>query len=135
MNIIQPAAILCGVLVWLMGSVKAQQTAPAPSVPQIQPKALVQLKAEENIILLDTRSPEEYREGHLANARFVNYASFSLQDVADISKDQKIIVYCKAGGRSNNVAGRLIKAGYKRVKSLEGGLTRWKEEGYPVTHE
>lgn len=121
------------VFISFAGSAYAQQTAPAPSVPQIQPEELAEIQSE--VVILDTRSPQEYKEGHLKNARFVNFETFSLKDVADISKDQKIVVYCKSGGRSNQVAKQLIEAGYKRVKNLEGGITHWKEQGYEITDD
>lgn len=121
------------VFISFAGSVYAQQVAPAPSVPLIQPEELAEIQSE--VVILDTRSPQEYQEGHLKNARFVNFETFSLKDVADISKDQKIVVYCKVGGRSHQVAEQLIEAGYKRVKNLKGGIVNWKAQGYEITDD
>ncbi len=136
MHIYHYIVVACCLLFVQIGTASAQhQTAQAPSVPLIEPEELSVLDTTDNIVILDTRSPEEYQEGHLEHACFVNYATFSLQDVADISKDQKVIVYCKKGGRSNEVANKLIRAGYKRVKSLDGGITRWQEEGYQIAYE
>lgn len=112
-----------------------QQAPQAPSLPKILPEELVELQADTDLVILDTRSPEEYEQGHLENARFVNYETFRLEDVADLSKEQKIIVYCKKGGRSDKVSQQLIDAGYKRVKSLTGGITAWQEKGYPTRHD
>lgn len=123
--------------IFLVGSACAQQSQSpeAPSVPLIQPEELAEIQLDEDIVILDTRSPQEYEEGHLENARFVNFETFSLQEVADLSKDQKIVVYCKVGGRSNQVAQQLIDAGYKRVKNLEGGIINWKEQGYETVND
>ncbi len=122
-----------GIFICFFSTVYGQQTDRAPSVPQIQPEELAEIQSE--VIILDTRSPEEYQEGHLENARFVNFETFRLEEVADISKDDKIVVYCKKGGRSHQVAQQLINAGYKRVKNLEGGIQAWKEQGYKITND
>lgn len=125
----------CFIFLSFAGSAWAQQSPEAPSVPVIQPEELAEMQFDSDVVILDTRSPQEYQEGHLENARFVNFETFSLQEVADLSKDQKIVVYCKAGGRSNQVAQQLIDAGYKRVKNLEGGLSNWKEHGYETVND
>lgn len=126
---------VCFIVLGLTGSLNAQQVASAPSVPLIQPEELSEIQSDGDVIVLDTRSLQEYQEGHLKNARFVDFDTFDLGDVADISKDQKIVVYCKVGGRSHQVAAQLIEAGYKRVKSLEGGITKWKAQGYEITND
>lgn len=90
---------------------------------------------EDEFILLDTRSEEEYQTGHLKDARFVNFETFQLKDVEDIPKDKEIIVYCLSGGRSNRVGTQLLKAGYENVHNLEGGMRNWKSKGYPIFYD
>lgn len=106
-------------------------------VPLIQPSELEELMQNngENIVLLDTRSPQEYESGHLEDSRFVNFQTFQLKDVQDIPKDAEIVVYCAVGGRSNRVGMQLISAGYENVRNLEGGITNWKNQGQEVVYE
>jgi len=104
-------------------------------VPLIQPATLEELLSDTSIVLLDTRSPQEYATGHLRNARLVNFQTFQLSDVQDIPKDAEIIVYCAVGGRSNRVGMQLLSAGYQEVRNLEGGITNWKSKGYQVVNE
>lgn len=104
-------------------------------VPLIEPAALKDLLQEESIVLLDTRSPEEYASGHLEDSRFVNFQTFQLSEVQDIPKDAEIIVYCAVGGRSNRVGMQLLSAGYENVRNLEGGITNWKNQGYEVIND
>ena len=106
------------------------------SVQLIEANALEQrLQEDSSIVVLDTRSPQEYQEGHMENARFVNYATFTLSDVQDIAKETPIVVYCLSGGRSGRVANELVKAGYQDVKNLEGGMRSWKAAGKKVVYE
>jgi len=116
----------------------ASEQSPAQQVdkvPLIQPAALENLLQEDDIVLLDTRSPQEYESGHLEESRFVNFQTFQLEDVQDIPKDADIVVYCAVGGRSNRVGMKLISAGYKNVRNLEGGITNWKNKGHEVVYE
>ncbi len=106
------------------------------SVPLIEADSLAQLlQQDDSIVLLDTRSPEEYQSGHLENARFVNYTTFQLIDIQDLAKETPIVVYCLSGGRSGRVAQQLLQAGYQDVKNLKGGIRSWKAAGLNVKKE
>ncbi|MGD1893380.1 MAG: rhodanese-like domain-containing protein [Cyclobacteriaceae bacterium] len=106
------------------------------AVPLIEADVLEKLLQEDSsVVVLDTRSSEEYQAGHLENARFVNYATFQLSDVHDLAKESPIVVYCLSGGRSGRVAQQLLNAGYKNVKNLNGGVRSWQAAGKEVKRE
>lgn len=91
------------------------------------------LKTEfDNVVLLDTRAPEEFRISHLKGARLVDYDEFNVQNLTDIPKDASIVVYCSVGYRSERIGEKLKEAGYKNVKNLYGGIFGWKNEGFEV---
>lgn len=85
-------------------------------------------------IILDAREQEEFETSHLKDALFVGYNNFSLADVIKKipNKDEQIIVYCSVGIRSENIAFKLKKAGYKNVSNLYGGIFEWKNNQFPV---
>ena len=66
-------------------------------------------------VIVDVRSVEEYRSGHIKNA--VNVPLPNIKEI-DIPKDKKVIVYCRSGNRSNKAATTLIDKGYKNVYDL-----------------
>ena len=87
-----------------------------------------------NGIVLDVRTPEECAEGTIANASTIDfYAEDFKQKINLINKDKEIYVYCRSGGRSAKAAAILAENGFKKVYNLEGGITAWKENGFPVT--
>lgn len=88
----------------------------------------------ENVVILDTRAPEEYQVSHIQGARMVDYDNFKVKDVKDIPKDASVIVYCSVGYRSERVGEALRKAGYEDVKNLYGGIFDWKNQGYEVVN-
>jgi rhodanese-related sulfurtransferase len=105
------------------------------SVKTIKPADLKELITKgEKIIILDTRSPEEFNLSHLKNARFLNYDSYSAEDLKKLPKNEKIIVYCSVGYRSERVGEKLQKLGYQNVYNIYGGIFEWKNEGMPVVN-
>ena len=74
-------------------------------------------------ILLDVRSTQEYKEGHLNNA--INIPLYSLKEKNELSfieKNSLIIVYCQSGTRSKRAIKILNKKGYNNLYNLKGGL-------------
>lgn len=70
-------------------------------------------------LLIDVRTEEEYNNGHIDGS--INMSSTSIMDnLANVIKDKntKIIVYCQSGGRSKNIADKLIAEDYKYVYDL-----------------
>lgn len=79
-------------------------------------------KNTNNAILIDVRTPVEYAEGHLENAKNINWFDKNFEEqVKSLDKEETIYVYCKAGGRSAKAQQKLLDMGYKNVINLEGG--------------
>lgn len=79
------------------------------------------LDEEENVVIIDVRTVEEYKEGHIAGS--INLPLDIISNI-DVSKDKKIIVYCRSGRRSNLAAIELIGLGYENVYDM-GGINDW----------
>jgi len=88
---------------------------------------------EQNVQLIDVRTPEEFQEGHLENAQNMNVmgADFEAQ-VANLDKTKPVLVYCKSGGRSAKASEQLKALGFTNITDLEGGFTNWSGSGKPV---
>jgi rhodanese-related sulfurtransferase len=84
-------------------------------------------------VLLDVRTAEEYGEGHLAQARNVDYKRDDFrQQVGKLDKSKPYFVYCKAGVRSAKAADIMKELGFRQVYTLEGGIDEWEDEDFPV---
>lgn len=92
------------------------------TIPVVAVAELAEMKSP---LLLDARSREEYAVSHLKNAVWVGHEDFSLERVPKNLMGQTVVVYCSIGLRSEEVAGRLIKAGYTQVYNLYGGIFEW----------
>lgn len=92
-----------------------------------------QLDAGEDVFLLDVRTPPELAE-HGSIAGSVNIPIDDLEGrIAEVPKDRPLVVYCMRGGRASRASELLAEHGYTGVIKY-GGITAWKEKGYPVVY-
>ena len=86
------------------------------------------MDTEEGYVILDTRTLEEYAQGHIPGAIVIPHDQ--IQEKAEIvltDKDQLILVYCRSGRRSKLAAQDLVDLGYTNVKEF-GGILDWPYE-------
>jgi len=71
-------------------------------------------------VLLDVRTPPEYREGHIPGSR--NVPLQTIDKIASVAenKDTALYVYCQSGARSRQAASMLQHMGYTNVKNIGG---------------
>ena len=90
------------------------------------------MDTEQNYIILDVRTEEEFSEGHIAGAILIpDYEITEKAESVLTDKDQQILVYCRSGRRSKNAASQLVELGYSNVKEF-GGIIDWP---YEITKE
>lgn len=90
------------------------------------------MKELKNEVVIDVRTPQEYKGGHIENAKNINWNGNDFaEQVSKLDKDKPVMVYCMAGGRSAAAANELKKIGFKNVIDLEGGMTNWRANGLP----
>jgi rhodanese-related sulfurtransferase len=87
--------------------------------------------SDEELVLLDVRSPEEQKVSQLRGAQRVDAEQPDLDSLA-IPEDAKVVVYCSIGYRSAALMGALKRAGVEHVYNLEGGLFDWANQGRPI---
>ena len=84
------------------------------------------MKNEKDYIILDVRTAEEYKEGHIPNAINVANETIGEDEISELpNKDQLIMVYCRSGRRSKQAASKLVKLGYSNIVEI-GGIIDWK---------
>ena len=81
---------------------------------------LVTLMENNNYIIVDVRTKEEYDEGHLVGA--INIPYDVIDESIDIEKNNIVFVYCRSGNRSSIAYNTLTKLGYE-VYDLGGYAT------------
>lgn len=84
-----------------------------------------------NVFLLDVREPDEYASGHIAGITLIPMGEVAAR-LSELPKDKEIIITCRTGNRSGQVADFLREQGFTNVHNMEGGIVAWEEAGYPV---
>ena len=86
------------------------------------------MDTEKGYVILDTRTQEEYDEGHIPGAILIPYDEI-LEKAEGVltEKDQLILVYCRSGRRSKLASEDLVKLGYTNIKEF-GGIIDWPYE-------
>ena len=86
------------------------------------------MNENEDYIILDVRTVEEYNEGHIPNAICIPNETISEDVINKLpNKDQLILIYCRSGNRSKQAAEKLKKLGYTNLIEF-GGIIDWKGE-------
>ena len=75
-------------------------------------------------VLLDVRTPEEYREGRIPGSVNVPLQSLGREGAVPAGKDTPLFVYCHSGARSAQAVRELARMGYTRAKNI-GGIAAW----------
>lgn len=83
-------------------------------------KGLKEYAAIENAVLLDVRTPQEYREGHIPDS--INVSLQAIDKVTSVTenKDTALFVYCYSGARSRQATAMLQHMGYTNVRNIGG---------------
>ena len=91
-------------------------------------EAQVLMEREQDYLILDVRSPEEFAEGHIPHAINIPMDRIGEEPPQELpDRNQMIFVYCVKGIRSMNVANRLAHMGYKNIIEM-GGIQDWHGE-------
>jgi phage shock protein E len=85
-----------------------------------------------SLFILDVRTLDEYKEGHIQKAVLIPHDELENQ-ADDLPADLQapILVYCHSGGRSAAASQTLALMNYSQVNNLLGGFISWKNAGYP----
>lgn len=95
-------------------------------------------KNNKNLQILDTRTLDEYKNGHIPGALVVPVQDLeSSKDISNIlssfNKNEEVYIYCTAGGPRSQRATQILRTlGFKKAHFVEGGIAKWIVSGNPV---
>ena len=99
------------------------------SYQQISMDEAIALREEENnYIILDVRTPEEFADKHIPDAINIPNETIGTEEIPELpDKDQLILVYCRSGNRSKQASDKLVGLGYTNIVEF-GGINDWPGE-------
>ena len=91
-------------------------------------EAVELMEKEENYLILDVRTQQEYAAGHIPGAIVIPNETIGTEDIPQLpDKDQLIMIYCRSGNRSKQASDKLVKLGYTNIVEF-GGIIDWPGE-------
>jgi adenylyltransferase/sulfurtransferase len=95
--------------------------------PEITPEELKSKRdAGDPFVLVDVREPREHAISDLPGSVKIPLATLP-HELARLSKDDEIVVYCRTGGRSGQAVQFLRQRGFQKARNLTGGINAWAE--------
>lgn len=91
---------------------------------------------QKNAQIIDVRSTEDFKKGHIVDAQ--SHPNASVKDLVErLKKHQEhpILVVCASGNQSKLMAVGLKKHGFTSVHAIEGGINTWKKASLPTIKE
>ncbi len=98
----------------------------------ISPQQLQQKLATESVTLVDVRELSEYQQAHIPGAILKPSSTLSDSDMKQLLEWENLVLYCRSGRRSRQVAEKLVSLGKQCVFDLQGGIIAWQEANLPV---
>lgn len=105
---------------------------PLQTVPQMTVSEARQAIADGAVSVVDVRGLSEWEAGHLAGATHIPLGYLASRR-AELPAGHRLLLHCKAGGRSMMAAGLLQRLGVTDIVNLVGGYDAWTAAGAPVT--
>jgi sulfur-carrier protein adenylyltransferase/sulfurtransferase len=104
----------------------------ASSVPTITVTELRDISSRSaDHFLLDVREPHEHEAGSIKGSHLIPLGELESR-LHEIPRNRKVVVHCKAGGRSARAVAQLQKHGWTDVWNVEGGIQAWAREVDPA---
>ncbi|MGI0482461.1 rhodanese-like domain-containing protein [Geminocystis sp. CENA526] len=104
-------------------------TAVKPQIKFITAQDLMIKLIQEPVYLVDVREPDEYNFGHISTAILKPSSQFKPEEW--LGKNN-IILYCRSGKRSHDIAKKLIDLGISNITELQGGIVAWQKANFPL---
>ena len=95
-----------------------------------QEKWLFSINNSENSLIIDVRTQDEFKDGHIENSLNFNIydAVKFIEEISKLDKKASVHVYCKSGVRSLQACEIIKGMGFSKVFNLIGGITEWKNK-------
>lgn len=92
-------------------------------------KSFEEKTKEEHTHIIDVRTPQEYKSGHIPNSKNINISDPDFgKKIAELDKGKNYLLYCRSGGRSSAACSAMKQLGFQNIYNLSGGITAYKGE-------
>lgn len=108
-------------------SVTAAQPTALPA--NVTPKMVEELRAADEIVIIDVREADEYAAGRIPGSIWIPLGELAGR-TDEVPTDKPVVMVCRSGNRSAQAVQILQKAGFTNIHNMTGGMISWTAEGY-----
>jgi rhodanese-related sulfurtransferase len=102
-------------------------------IKPVNPAGLTALINRQDALLVDVSPTADFEKGHIAGAKNVQLSQFDADNkVLAKVRELPVVVACRSGAASATAAKKLVKAGFKQVYWLDGGVAAWQQASLPL---
>jgi len=97
-----------------------------------QQELLQRIETKADILILDVRTPGEFRSGHIPGAYHLDHRQVESR-IGEIEhyRNRPVVVYCLSGIRAGMVESYLIEQGFTQISHLQGDWAAWESNTLP----
>lgn len=101
------------------------------NVQYVSPDEMLELQKDKSVQVVDVRSSKEHNTEYIPNSQNIDFNSPTFEEeISKLDKNRPVLLYCRTGRRSAKCAKKLENAGFVKIYELQGGISRWKYEGF-----
>jgi rhodanese-related sulfurtransferase len=103
------------------------------SITDVQADSLIKANdSNEDFIILDVRTADEFKLGHLKNAENIDFFDTNFNAMINVlDRDKIYLVHCQSGGRSLQAFNLMVSMKFREVYNMLKGFNKWKNDGFP----
>jgi rhodanese-related sulfurtransferase len=99
----------------------------------VSPAQLTDLINRSNALVIDLRGQTEFEKGHIIGSKHLLPSQVDPEaKLLAKAKESPVVLVCAAGMTASASAQKLVKAGFKQVSVLDGGVSAWTGAGLPL---
>jgi len=110
--------------------------ASAPKFPyfsDLNYEQLVQVLKDDSLVVVDVRTAQEFKSGHLKGALSIDFRSFDFESkIKKLDKKKTYLLYCRSGNRSGQAMAVFKQNGFTKVYNQQGGIIELNNRKHPL---
>jgi adenylyltransferase/sulfurtransferase len=100
-------------------------------IPEITPREVKKLMDDRQpFVLIDVREPHEFHICRIPGSTLIPLGEVPKR-MHELDSAQEIVVHCRSGQRSARAVDLLMKAGFRKIHNMKGGILAWSDQVDP----
>jgi len=98
-------------------------------------KEVVDNRKENNIIIIDIRTPMEFQYGHIIDSLNIDFYEYDfIENLNMLDKTKKYLIYCRHANRTSYALQMMKQLGFEYVLEMDMGITYWYQNGWELVY-